>query len=254
MPEINEHTVTLGEHSVNALVTFSRRRVSAVAIGISAVFLILHPVAFWIRTSFELDQLGAGLVRLVRVDEEASIPTWWSQMLLLACGILLSYIGLRKKRSGGKTGWLPWAALAAVFVYISIDEGASVHELLATPTIQLLSPGAGIWAWGWYIPMLAALGALILVFARFYFALPTEVKIWFAAALLIYVGGAAGMEMLAALWVSSGGGTEGPRYVMYTGIEEFLEMLGAIAFIHSLMLYISKYLPGSGRVDLQLSK
>jgi hypothetical protein len=64
----------------------------------------------------------------------------------------------------------------------------------------------------------------------------------FVAAAALYIGGALGMEMVGGYIASTTG--KNLSYVIGLTIEESLEMLGIVVFIHALMSYIKTYLNG----------
>jgi len=56
----------------------------------------------------------------------------------------------------------------------------------------------------------------------------------------IYVTGALGLELFGGQRFESHG--KDLTYLMLTSCEEYLEMLGIVLFIHTLLKYISEYL------------
>jgi hypothetical protein len=65
----------------------------------------------------------------------------------------------------------------------------------------------------------------------------------FVAATALYIGGAMGMEMVGGFIITTKG-MHPLFYAIATTLEESLEMLGIVVFIHALMSYIKTYVGG----------
>jgi len=73
-------------------------------------------------------------VDLSSLDREESVPTWFQAtlLLLLLCFALLLGIALWKSRTRAPHVW-GWFGLALTFLFLSVDEVASLHESLTSP-------------------------------------------------------------------------------------------------------------------------
>lgn len=129
-----------------------------------------------------------------------------------------------------------------------MDEILSLHEKTIEPVRNALQTG-GLFYFAWVIPASVLVLVLLLVFLGFLAHLPTRTRNLFLIAGTIYVGGALGLEMVGGYYVESDR-VENIMYVILVTIEELLEMLGVIVFIHALLSYISKYIKG---INLQVS-
>jgi hypothetical protein len=78
-----------------------------------------------------------GLVPLFDFNTEANIPTFYSSLALISCSILLAFIFLAHKRQG--SSYKPWRGLSIIFLFLSIDEIATIHEWVNDPIQQLLN-------------------------------------------------------------------------------------------------------------------
>jgi hypothetical protein len=68
--------------------------------------------------------------QLVDLDREANLPTWHAAAQLYLSGALLAvWAADRRVRAEGKVGWA-LLLLPAVFLFLSLDETASIHEWL----------------------------------------------------------------------------------------------------------------------------
>lgn len=186
------------------------------------------------------------------VGEDTSVPTWYSSFALLLCSALLAVIAAAKKwRSDRYT--LHWTALSVIFLLMSIDEVATVHEASAE-TVGVVSrffgyaPSGLLYA-AWVIPGAIFVFVVLLAYLRFLAHLPKETTRWFLVAGALFVVGALGMEMLSAR-LSSFYGWENlenmPDKVkmviaVQTAIEELFEMSGVVVFIYALLSYAGSY-------------
>jgi hypothetical protein len=197
------------------------------ALGLNAVGLVVRAGKPFLGGS------ESDLVRLFDVSEEANVPSWFSSVLLLICAMVLASIA-REKRRSGRYG-RHWTALAIIFLYLSVDEAAKIHELLIEPVRATFSV-TGAFYYAWVIVAIPMCAVLAVVFAPFLRSLPPETARRFILAAVLYVGGALGLEML-------GGSFEGStlRGWSLVGIavtvEELLENLGVIVFLAALTSY-----------------
>lgn len=184
------------------------------------------------------------LVRLLSLDGEMNVPAWYATITLLACSVLLWVIAA-VRRAINDPWWRHWRGLGFVFVYVSLDEAISIHERLIEPLQAWLGLG-GLLYWPWVIAGAVAVAVLGAVYLKFLLALPRETGRWFATAAALFVGGALGVEMIAASWVEGHGQRNIPYILMFTA-EETLEMLGVAVFIYALLRYLEREV---GRVQL----
>ena len=162
--------------------------------------------------------------RLVDVGTEANIPTWWSATLLSlgAAGCLARGARRDPLDSPGSTGFA-WFACAAGLAALSLDELASIHELLFVAGDRL-APGAFAFSWlviG--IPLALALAAGAVLVAR---RLPRRARALLLGGLAVFLIGAVGLEWLGSeLTARDAYGTR--LGVAAYHLEELAEMLGA---------------------------
>ena len=178
-----------------------------------------------------LESLTKDPLVVFNVDAEVSIPTWYAQSLFLLATGLLFIIG--KIVNEDKKYWY---GLAALMLFVSIDEGSSIHELFITPIRELLNISEGPLYYAWVIVYGLVFACISLFFVRFFMRLPRKTRILFAASLALFLAGALGMEMIGGFVISQGY-TVDWRYATAVGIEELLEMLGVTIFIYALLQY-----------------
>jgi len=177
-------------------------------------------------------------VWLLDVDTERSFYTWFST-LLLAFGGLLALILSMRRHVAAPNLWQYWRALGLIFLFLSMDEMLSFHEVLSAVLGRKFSTD-GAFTFIWVIPAMGLVIVLGLFFLPFLARLPREVGVTIVIAATLFLGGAVGLEMAAGLLISEQGsmddGFATPAYRALTNIEEGLEGLGAIVFIKALLM------------------
>lgn len=178
----------------------------------------------------ELDPVGLdSLERWFNVNRELGLPAWFSTVLLVFCAQALWLLGDQRAAAAGRR-WL-WheRLLAVVFVYLSVDELLALHEMLNAPLRDRFDLD-GVLTFAWVVVALPLVGLLGLFMIGYLRSLPTPVRRLFLLSGVVYVVGAAGVELVgAAIW--SRGGADSAAYAAATMLEEGLEMLALVLFL-----------------------
>lgn len=177
-----------------------------------------------------------GLYALFNFDTEKNIPTLYSSVSLLFSSSLLLLISTYHKRQ--KEPYLLWLGLALIFLFLSIDEFATLHENLIGPVRETLNTSGALY-FAWVIPYSALLVIFLAFYFRFLLNLPKKSMILFLLSGTIYISGAIGFELIGGLRAESHG-LNNLVYSLITTAEELLEMLGIALFIYSLLVYITE--------------
>lgn len=179
-----------------------------------------------------------GFARLFHFNRENNIPSYFSALQLGFAALLLLAIASQRRMLGDRFH-RQWTALGLVFCYLSVDEAASLHEMLILP-MEMHFSLTGVWAFAWYVPYGLLLAGFAAAFARFFFHLPREARIGFAVAGTVFLTGAVGLEMLSAHffthpdWEQS---VRAFRVALTYSVEEPLEMIGIALFVYTLLRY-----------------
>lgn len=184
-------------------------------------------------------------VSLFDLNREGSIPNWYSSAQLLLAAALLAGIAVATGRLG-----LPrrrhWMVLALIFVYLSADEAASIHNNLGN--YRSSNPGdnvTGLASIPWVWPASIIVATFVISYIPFIRGLPRRFAILFVLAGMVYVSGALGLEIVGALFHQVlGGQTFAASLVLV--VEETGELVGEVIFIHALLSYVATCLPGFG--------
>ncbi len=170
------------------------------------------------------------------VTFERNIPTWYASSTLLLSAFILAIIAFAKKKEGARFV-LHWTAMSFIFLYLSFDEAFEVHEGWIIPLRTYFGAG-GFFHFAWVIPAIAFVLIFVLAYLRFLIDLPVSTRRLFLIAGALFVGGALGLEMFQGYYLLNYGMYNTP-FLIITTVEEFLEMLGIVVFIHALMSYMS---------------
>jgi hypothetical protein len=169
------------------------------------------------------------------LDNEKSLPTWFSVLQLFCVGALLLLVA----RNGDPGRGLSRTALRVaglVFIGLSADEGIQIHEHLTYQSRSTALADTFIGRWSAWIVAYALLGliGLALVWRPLYALWQhfRSVAVAGFAGAAIFVTGGVGFE-IAGYPFRGSAETEAMLLTM-TAFEEFFEMLGV-----SLMLYAS---------------
>ena len=179
-----------------------------------------------------------GLVQLFHHDSENNVPTFFSTVILLISTILLSIITTLKKKERDSYAF-HWGMLAIIFLFLSMDEASSIHELLNNPMRKMVE-AKGVFYYAWIIPYIALVFLFTLSYFRFWLHMPKQTQFLFAIAGFAFLGGAIGMEIIGGLYVELHG-YNNLTYNLISTVEEGLEITGIILFVYALLNYMSTH-------------
>ena len=171
----------------------------------------------------------------VDVDAEANIPTWYSVITLLGCAVLLGAIASRVRKAGGRYAG-HWRWLGILFVALSIDEMAELHEHLGR--LQSIWDTHGIFYFAWVIPGAAFVAVVGLLYARFLAHLPARTRRRFVLSAVVYVTGVLGVEAISG-WRAETMGMNNMTHSCIATVEEVMEMAGVAMFMVALVRHLA---------------
>ena len=178
-----------------------------------------------------------GIIDRFDVDKDIGIPAWFSQMQLFAASILLGIIALHKQSLRDSFA-RHWAWLAVIFFYLSIDEGATLHEIWVYPVLRVFKSLPSFLGYAWVLPFALLVVIVFAAYVRFLKALPPLERRGFLVSGFMFVFGALVMEMIGAQIMFSG--MLRRYYLLSVTIEELLEMTAIALFIVTLLGYIGR--------------
>lgn len=229
-------------------IPFNAQRVARTLTLAALCLALLSVAARYVEESVgeeNLSSLISNFLWVFGVDHEASIPTWFSTSLLLGCAGLLALVALAKRARQDRYT-RHWMGLAFIFLYLSMDEGAALHEIFTRPLRELFDT-TGVLFFAWVIIGVPLVLIFVLSYLRFLLHLPSRVRNLFILAGMMYVGGAVVIEGISAnQWYLDDGSTL--FYSAISSVEEFFEMTGVIVLIYALLSYVTQ-----AHVEIDLS-
>lgn len=212
---------------------------------ITTIWTLLHLIAQYILIMYRSDIQGGfinGILSVFDMGNEMSIPTWYSQILLLIAAVTVAAITYTKWLQRDKWRW-HWGLVAGVLLCASIDEGATLHEKLSSIDLPgRLGIESSLLLFSWVLPALIIITVLGLVLLRFWWSLPQRTRWLLAASVIVFLSGAVGLEMVASNFLLADMVNHSSSF-MYKGvlwaIEEGLEQMGVIFIIYTMLDYAS---------------
>jgi hypothetical protein len=202
-------------------------------IGLNVVVVFLYYGDGVLQT-----EMGFKIFKKFYVDLEQNIPTFFNTMLLLTVSLLLFFIYLLN-RVRTLDNNRPWLILFFTFLFLTIDENASAHEIFVTILPKYFGIGGdGFLKFAWVIPYGIFAFLFAIYFIRFLRSININIALGFIIAGSIYVAGAIGIEMVSSK-IASIDGNENLLYALTATLEETLEMGGLIVFVYFLLKYIN---------------
>jgi hypothetical protein len=216
-------------------------KVAATLFAVAIALVVLHFAGQFSRYFLGHGQL-LGLVDEFNVNVENNVPTFFSAFLLLACSVTLFVIA--RAPACGRRESRYWGWLGVIFLFLALDEDASIHELLIRPMDYVL-PEHGVLHFAWVLPYGLATLVVGLVYLRFVLGLPDPTRRQVILAGVIYLSGALGFELIGGWYIDRMDGVQDFRYMVLVAAEEFLEMCGAIFFLYVLLALLGRRLGGA---------
>ena len=178
--------------------------------------------------------------KIFDAGDDTSVPTWFSSFILLICAVLLYIVSIEKAK---RKYFRHWQGLAIIFLIMSIDEVARIHERIGEIDFLVNSSfRQGLLYYPWVIAGISFVVLVGIVYFNFLLKLPKEIRFLFLLSAFIFIFGALGLEMLSAYQHHAYGAEHNFTYFLLFNIEEFFEKMGIIVFIYALLSYIRNYL------------
>ena len=187
--------------------------------------------------------LSGTLYRLLDVGDEKSLPTLFSTLNLLFSSLLI-YIIYRHEKEIVQKGSFYWLFLSLLFLFLSFDEFASIHEKFAKVYDTLVDKNIiypVLETHGWILFGIAFVFIIALALIPFLKNLPQDTLRYFLLSGFIFVTGAIGFEFVGAMMLQTKF-VESPTdiaYLIRRILEEGFEMYGVAVFNCALYREIS---------------
>ncbi len=193
----------------------------------AGMFAVHSVIAIW---SDLTGRAGYGPVTgAMNLGLDTAIPTWFASALLGCCSVMSAVTWRQAVTERSPNRW-HWLGLAVVFLGLSIDEVAALHERFGELGISVDNDYL---YYSWVIVGAAFLLVFVAAYLPFLYRLDQHSRRLFITSGIIFVSGALIAEMFNAA-TSADGMEQSLRYSLGTGIEELLEFLGVSLFLFAL--------------------
>jgi hypothetical protein len=239
-----------------------RRFIKRAVIALCAIILMMA-IANYVFT-IALPHVPRFLSFEVDVDNEGNWTTWFNVNLdqfAAVAAILVAWL-VSRQPDHKRRDVIGWLLVGGVFLYIGMDDAAQIHEYMAGDVIAKLADWVGRFAhlapwirWYLWIPLLGIPGVIVMYFVMEFLRRnlwPIRWARWLAIiALALFLSNFV-TEGLESRITAPTVDTEGPRFYdqlvntdhqawlalkLLTLAQEVTEMIGAILFMASFMLF-----------------
>lgn len=166
------------------------------------------------------------------LDDEANLPTWYSSMQMALLGALLVVLAYARRRPR-QVGWWAMLGVAALPLYLSIDEFVQLHERLGRLVPSDVLPATGLWM-AIAVPALIAALVLLYIPSAPFWSGPRAARVRVVLGVVVYLASAAGVEV--AINFAATDGVAGGALVI---AEEGGELVGVTLMIWGVVELLS---------------
>jgi hypothetical protein len=220
--------------------TLDRRSLLRLLVAVAIAIFLLHYAVMYLRFVHDREFL-LGFAGFLNVDEEESLATYVQSLQLLAAAVLLFAIGRRARRTGAAHA-VGWLALAAIFLYLSLDEATLLHERLIVP-LQRAFDTSGPLFFAWVLVAIPLVVVFVLLYVPFLRDLAPRTRNGFLLAGFLYLCGTLGMEMVGGVWADDRSFVDPVYLNVIVPIEEAFEVAGQLVFLSALLAYVARTQP-----------
>lgn len=211
------------------------RRLTGALWAVATALVALHVAGHvfqWLAARQGWPALPAVAFALFDLNREGGVPAFFSSLLLVMAAQLMTVATWASHASAPAIARC-WALLAAVLLFLAVDESVALHERLNAPLRRLLAEHAtGVLHFPWFVVYLGVAASLLVLVMPAMRRLPGMLRRRLGLAVAVYLIGAGGMEMLDGIVVERYG--RGFASALAVALEECLEMAGAILLIAAL--------------------
>lgn len=199
----------------------------ATLIAIAAIALVF----FGATVAHIATDTDSALLARLNSGHEANLPTWFASGLWASAALLAFSMGEAARRLGDAID-RRWTLLGALFLLLSIDEAAQLHEQTVGPLMDAVESATGLDGAGAKLIAVAVIGAVLAVIAVWLWpwlrSLSGRLRLRLLLAGAVFVSGSLGLEVISRLADSSTANYLSP-------LEELCEMLGVGLLVVTLL-------------------
>lgn len=232
-----EHVVVSQKSNPKNAMSFASQ-LAWTLVGISILLIILHLVMQYLNLVVFREQNGFvfELSNRLDLDDEISLPTWYSQILLFAIGTVAFMAAyLQNKRTSRRL----WLIIGGLGLLLSIDEGSSFHELLlqSLHNMYFLDTAATVSSNAWWLiaPFIVLFGGILIW--KVIRLLPKRTALLFVVGGTMVVIGGTVVDAVSVIVPITSFLHQG----IFVAVEEGLELLGSIIVLYAIVDYIESH-------------
>jgi len=196
------------------------------ALAVAALLAALHFGS--VALAYGFPSTGFHVPEALKLNNEATVATWFSSFVDFVNAALLAVITAGAPR---RERWR-WAVTTLAVLGVSVDEVSGFHEDLSW-VLHTTMHTTGLLTYAWVVPAALFVAAVGLLCVRMILARPGGLLVLLGG--VVFVAGAAGVEVFEGWWVGATGETTDAVFLLLNGIEETMEMLGAIVTMAGLL-------------------
>lgn len=218
----------------------SANQVLRTLLVVLGILIICNLIAIVLTYSVAPDAGYAKLLeRYFNFATEANVPTYYNTILIFMVAQTFYLLG-KVYNPEHKLVKNYFYMIAIIFVFLSIDELAGIHEWFSYGLPEHLGIGGqGIFRFAWIIPYGLAVVIFGIFSIKFIRALEKTIVVKYVGAGFLYLMGVFVMEALGGWFVDRNDGVETLEYYLFfTTPEETFEMLAMIWVIHTNLVVV----------------
>jgi hypothetical protein len=216
----------------------------AFVVVLVAAYLFAQSINPWGR-QYETWTWPGIMFKLFDLDQENNIPTWYSSILWIICG---HYFGKAATEPAARRQGLSlfWWISAAIAVFLSMDEIASIHEFAGGLAGGRLKDAVGLhetFFYGWVFAGAAAALALCILLVPLMWRLPFRITALLITSGVVFLLSSLGIETLTSAIAQQSVvySATNTTWLLLIVSEEASEMLGVIVAIYAVLLYLRSF-------------
>ena len=236
-------------HSDNNYIQVKPKKI-ALSLGLFLLLLVILSLIGQYLHFYTYYDEAFGLIPLVNIARNLSIPTIFEVLLLFFTAVLLGVVAAIQQTKKD-VFYRHWAALAYMFVFLSLNEGTGLYKLVFIPlrnAIRDAIPGCSIRSWQMTLSLIVI--ALLVFYRGFFRSLPAGTKKMIIISAVLYMTGFTMGKLISSIYVDLYT-KNNYMYAVLVTIARMFEISSVIAFIYTLLDYYEANFPN---ISLKIRK
>ena len=207
-------------------------KISIILILLVSFFVVMHLICYYLTYLGFQNDTNRGyeiFLKLFFLDEEKTIPAWFSSCILWTSGIGVLVISVLEQDKLFKKYWF---IIGLSLFYVSLDEMISLHENGSKIVDSFIFRNIQLPDFlqnAWVIPAMVLVLIFFVYLIPFFANLERQIRLLLYVSASIYLFGAVCCEMFGGYFLVNSMET---FYRFACTLEETLEMIGVVVFFH----------------------